>query len=309
MINYSIIIPHKNSADLLQYCLNSIPVRDDVQVIVVDDNSDVDKVDFDHFPQWRGKHYEIYFTKEGRGAGYARNVGLEHAVGKWVLFVDADDFLSEDANRIFNENVDNNADIIFFSPSIVMLSDRRTPSNRDVFLKEIIEKYKLTQDETGVRTHFVCPVSKLIKHSLIVVNQIKFDETTYANDVTFSVKTGCLAAEVIVKDEEFYVITESNNSLTSGFCTKPGELELRAKILFNACEYMVAHGYKIDETRVFNMLGRFFKKDEQSYLKYFALLCKLGYNKYELIWKLVKHNKLSSKIKRIPYLLYITRHI
>ena len=44
-INYSIIIPHKNSASLLQYCLNSIPIRDDVQVIVVDDNSDADKVD------------------------------------------------------------------------------------------------------------------------------------------------------------------------------------------------------------------------------------------------------------------------
>ena len=40
MVNYSIIIPHKNSADLLQYCLNSIPLRDDIQVIVVDDNSD-----------------------------------------------------------------------------------------------------------------------------------------------------------------------------------------------------------------------------------------------------------------------------
>ena len=49
MINYSIVIPHKNTPDLLQYCLDSIPVRDDVQVIVVDDNSDADKVDFEHF--------------------------------------------------------------------------------------------------------------------------------------------------------------------------------------------------------------------------------------------------------------------
>ena len=55
-INFSIIIPHKNSADLLQYCLDSIPNRDDVQVIVVDDNSDADKVDFDHFPKWKGNN-------------------------------------------------------------------------------------------------------------------------------------------------------------------------------------------------------------------------------------------------------------
>ena len=39
-INYSIIIPHKNSTVLLERCLRSIPCRKDVQVIVVDDNSE-----------------------------------------------------------------------------------------------------------------------------------------------------------------------------------------------------------------------------------------------------------------------------
>ena len=39
MINYSIIIPHYNIPDLLGRCIKSIPEREDVQVIVVDDNS------------------------------------------------------------------------------------------------------------------------------------------------------------------------------------------------------------------------------------------------------------------------------
>ena len=37
-INYSIIIPHKNSAILLKRCLDSIPQRNDIEIIVVDDN-------------------------------------------------------------------------------------------------------------------------------------------------------------------------------------------------------------------------------------------------------------------------------
>lgn len=45
MYKYSIIIPHYNIPELLQRCLDSIPERDDVQVIVVDDNSDSSKVD------------------------------------------------------------------------------------------------------------------------------------------------------------------------------------------------------------------------------------------------------------------------
>ena len=38
--NYSIIIPHRNIPQLLQRCIDSIPSRDDLQIIIVDDNSD-----------------------------------------------------------------------------------------------------------------------------------------------------------------------------------------------------------------------------------------------------------------------------
>ena len=38
MVLYSIIIPTKNIPNLLHRCLNSIPTREDIQVIVVDDN-------------------------------------------------------------------------------------------------------------------------------------------------------------------------------------------------------------------------------------------------------------------------------
>src|SRR5574344_311021 len=92
MINYTIIIPHKNTTDLLRKCIDSIPKRNDVQVIIVDDNSDADKVDFEHFPGLNEERTEVYFTKEGKGAGYARNIGLQYAIGKWVVFVDADDY-------------------------------------------------------------------------------------------------------------------------------------------------------------------------------------------------------------------------
>ena len=111
-INYSIIIPHKNIPQLLQRCLDSIPIRDDVQVIVVDDNSDTDKANFDNFPKQKGKNYEYYLTKEGKGAGYARNVGLEHAKGKWVMFSDADDYFLPSFDNILNENQTSNADIL-----------------------------------------------------------------------------------------------------------------------------------------------------------------------------------------------------
>ena len=68
---YTIIIPHKNAPLLLQRCLDSIPFRDDIQIIVVDDDSSSDVVDFMDFPGSSREDVEIIFTKEGKGAGYA----------------------------------------------------------------------------------------------------------------------------------------------------------------------------------------------------------------------------------------------
>ncbi|MDR2791812.1 MAG: glycosyltransferase family 2 protein, partial [Tannerellaceae bacterium] len=96
-IIFSVIIPHKNIPDLLQRCLDSIPRRKDIQIIVVDDDSDEDKVDFSRFPCLDDEHVETYLTKESKGAGYARNIGLTYAKGEWLLFADADDFFTEGA--------------------------------------------------------------------------------------------------------------------------------------------------------------------------------------------------------------------
>lgn len=113
MINYSIIIPHKNIPNLLQRCLDSIPNREDVQIIVVDDNSDPNIVDFDKFPGLNRSNVEVIFTKEGKGAGYARNTGIKYVKGKWLLFSDADDYFSENVNRLFDDYENSVMDVIY----------------------------------------------------------------------------------------------------------------------------------------------------------------------------------------------------
>lgn len=171
---------------MLQRCLYSIPVRDDVQVIVVDDNSDADRVDFEYFPQWKGENYEYYLTKVGRGAGYARNVGLEHAIGKWVLFVDADDFLLPAANYVFDSYLNSEADVVFFKPQAVMADDLTTNSHRaDVYCR-LIDGYYNDGDEARLRSRWFSPWSKIIRQSIIKDNNIWFDEIQYSNDAMYS---------------------------------------------------------------------------------------------------------------------------
>ena len=111
---YSIIIPHKNIPQLLQRCLDSIPRREDIQIIVIDDNSSPEIVDFAHFPGRERDDVEIVFTREGRGAGYARNEGLKRAKGKWLLFADTDDFFLPDFLKTLDVYGDTDYDLVTF---------------------------------------------------------------------------------------------------------------------------------------------------------------------------------------------------
>lgn len=272
MIDYTIIIPHRNSVDLLAYCLASIPVRNDVQVIVIDDNSDAEKVDFDYFPRWKGANYECYFTKEGKGAGYCRNVGLEHAKGKWVLFVDADDYVLPCIHELFDRSANSSADIIFFRPIAVMLKDRKTPSKRASLYNRIIDEYHETGIDRSLRVNFYSPTCKFVKRDLIEKYHIRFDEIRYSNDNYFTTAIGCYANVIEVFDDVFYVITEGEGSLTSNFLNKPGELTCRAGAFYRSSIMAIQHGYKIDEETALLFARKVYDVNKLLYNCYFRML-------------------------------------
>ena len=238
-INYTIIIPHKNTPKYLQRCLDSIPVRDDVQVIVVDDNSDAEKVDFKNFPQWKGLNYEYYLTKEGNGAGYARNVALEHAVGKWLLFADADDFMLPIVSCIFDEFIDSEADIIFFRPKSVMSCDLSIPSDRTDYLNKIVDDYYNNDNAVRYLYNWLCPWSKIIRHD--VARGLKFEEIRYSNDNVYSVSVLCNARKVFVCNKTYYIATRSQDSLTSQFMSREGEPECRIGAYFRSFSVVKRH--------------------------------------------------------------------
>jgi glycosyltransferase involved in cell wall biosynthesis len=216
-IIFSIIIPHKNIPDLLQRCLNSIPRRDDIQIIVVDDNSDADKVDFSRFPGLEDKYVEVYLTKEGRGAGYARNVGLEHATGKWLLFADADDFFTEKAFEYFFVEKDSPNEIIYFKVTSCD-SDTYEPADRGDLINKWMEDYFTckTQNTEGIRYRYLVPWGKMIKKEFIERENIKFDEVLAMNDAMFSALSAYYANNVIgISLDTVYCITFRKGSLTT----------------------------------------------------------------------------------------------
>tara|TARA_E500000318_G_C3568148_1_gene216594 strand:+ start:1545 stop:2147 length:603 start_codon:yes stop_codon:yes gene_type:complete len=96
MIKATIIITNYNYEKWLRRCirscLNQSLPRDQYEVIVVDDSSTDNSKDIllDYKDE---KNFKVIFNQENRGVGYAANKGSRSARGKWIVRVDADDYV------------------------------------------------------------------------------------------------------------------------------------------------------------------------------------------------------------------------
>ena len=229
---FSVIIPHNNIPALLQRCLDSIPDVPEVQVIVVDDNSSEEKVDFEKFPGLDRKHTQCIFDKKGGGAGHARNIGLGHADGKWLVFADADDFFTKEAFQILERHKDDPYDIILFKADSVD-SDDYSPSYRHLQLNEAIDRVQVGS-LTPKEAVLIMPVPwcKMVRRDYVQRKGIVFDETIAANDVMFVTKAVCWAEDdaVIISPEVLYVVTTRKNSLFDGYRSNPENFLCRLEV-------------------------------------------------------------------------------
>lgn len=98
-IKFSVLVAVYNAAPYLRACLDSILHQsvDDLQILCVDDASTDDSLSILSEYAARDERVEVIRLDQNQGQAAARNVALSRAKGEWVLMVDADDLLGEDA--------------------------------------------------------------------------------------------------------------------------------------------------------------------------------------------------------------------
>ena len=272
-IKFSVIIPHYNSPKLLERCLLSIPDIDDIQVIIVDDNSDPKKVDFDHFPGLERNNTQIIFNKDSHGAGHARNLALPQAKGQWLIFADADDFFTANAwNTIQNVSENNVADIIYLNIQSVDSETGEVLHDRgNEYIKNITNYVATRNQDYEYRLRFWnnTPWGKIIRHQIVVDNNIVFGETKHANDALFSVRCAIAAKSIDATKEICYCVTRTRGSLTQDM-----SIEARA-IRYEVClqknQLLRAAGYGQYEEPIHPYL-RFFLRYKWAGIKTFISL-------------------------------------
>lgn len=212
-INYSIIIPHYNTPQLLRRCLCSIPERSDVQVIVVDDNSPDNEKYYAEIPELKRNNVEFYVAKEKLGAGHARNLGLKQADGKWLIFADSDDFFVNEFSFILDEYLHSEADVIYFN--IQRCNSDDTNVIFPLGKQKLFENYRKTGNIIDFKLHYGEAWGKFFKREYITEKQITFQETIANNDFLFSIKASFLTDKVKVVDRPLYWYTYREGSIAN----------------------------------------------------------------------------------------------
>ncbi len=230
-INYSFVIPHHNTPDLLQRLINSIPQREDIEIIVVDDNSDEDK----KANITRSDVKTIYIDKEHtNGAGLARNVGMDATTGKWLLFADADDFYKPGFIDILDEYKDDDIEMLFFNIDSVD-SDTLKPNRRSSIHNKLIAQYDgSVKASKNILYMGYAPWRRMLLSEYVKKHGFRFEEIVRGNDRFFSIQVSFFARKWKVDQRAVYTLTHNNESLTYSKITKEKYVTLMIMFRRNA---------------------------------------------------------------------------
>lgn len=253
-MNISVIIPHYNSPLSLEKLLKTIPESEDIEVIVVDDESTCEIEEYNRVRDEFLVRKNIRFLTNyyGKGAGGARNTGLSYATGKWLMFADADDCFVEGFYEVVRKYIDNASDVIYFVPeSINPFTGEKT--DRCKPYEKLILDYIDNPDrrnEIRLRYRFWTPWSKMVRRSLVVENNIRYDEIMYSNDVMFQTRVALKADKILAVKDKIYCLSESIKGLTTQKSAKA--LSIRQEAI----------------TRYYFALKEKLTRDEMGYLDY-----------------------------------------
>lgn len=212
----SVIVPIYNVEQYLNACIESITRQsyENLQIILINDGSKDFSESICKEWQQRDQRIEVIFQKN-QGVSVARNKGLASSRGKYVSFIDADDWIEKDYIKNFVNSFSENEKIFPFSGYIKEASDGEKiihPLEFGAsFLHESIVKEMLSN--SGINGYLW---NKFFIREIIANNDIHFEESlTIAEDLLFCVQYSCFVKEAVYIDNITYHYVERKNSASN----------------------------------------------------------------------------------------------
>lgn len=310
----SVIVPVYNVEKYIKKCLNSLvnQTLDEVEIVVVNDGSpDNSQKIIDEYTK-KYKNIKSYVKKNG-GLSDARNYGIKKATGKYISFVDSDDYIRKDMlEKMYNYAIQKNFDVVVCD-SINVYSDGT----------EILIKSNNNYSDDDVKNYIISPpmaCTRLFKKSIF--DKIEFKKNIYYEDLEMTPKVINLTKKIgFVSDGLYYYVQRDgsimkqkvfNDKLLNIFDVLKSNKDLLENEFPQEIEYMyITHLLRTASLRfldydngkeyvykIHNIMKEYFPKwkNNEYYKKSsFKLrtICILTYNRNILLLKIIK--KITNK--------------
>ncbi|MDN6290708.1 MAG: glycosyltransferase [Tetragenococcus koreensis] len=196
-------MPLRNAAQYLEDALSSFLIADGLQaveLIIVDDHStDDSRLIIDHFIE-QHQLPAIILDGTGEGPGLARNLGISHARGAYLVFLDADDII--DMERVIGlcqQMQTLSCDLAIYNHCRLYPSGELRANKKGYLLESSDGKLFSGSEKNFLLENFNVAWNKIYSTNLVESYKLTFPAGIY-EDIPWSI--GCLAAaEKVMTDE------------------------------------------------------------------------------------------------------------
>lgn len=168
-IKVSVIIPVYNSEAYLKTCIESLvnQTLKDIELIFINDGSTDNSLKILETYTKKHKQIKIYST-ENKGVGNARNLGIKKAHGKYIGFVDSDDYVNKYYFSELYRAAEKYHTNIAATPNVILFGDRRGRFKTGINVSKMVENSKSIYTKQGgcAQWNKIYKKKYLLKHNI-----------------------------------------------------------------------------------------------------------------------------------------------
>ena len=193
-IKISVIIPAYNVEKYFRQCLDSIlgQTIQELEIIIINDGSSdgTQQIIDEYASSYPDKIIAV--NQPNKGQSSARNHGLQYVRGKYLAFIDADDYIYNDYfETLLLEAEKNHSDL-------VICSYEKFDNNGNILLTRNTEKWNVDFGNGLSHVFQYSPCAKLYLSDMILKNHVVFMEGEKMEDGPFGIITSSIAKNVVV---------------------------------------------------------------------------------------------------------------
>lgn len=217
MVKISVIVPIYNVEKQLSRCLESILKQEenDLEIILVNDGSPDNSGEIAKEYATRYPDKILYFEKENGGLSDARNFGIKHSSGKYLAFVDSDDYITENLFKDLAPYMEADYDMVKFKISVInedgsVINKNYSPIFENKSGEEAFDILYKSDVMTEVAWGYI------YKREFFVNNNFEFTKGLYHEDFGLIPLVLIKASKVASTDVFGYNYVQTKTSITRG---------------------------------------------------------------------------------------------